>query len=234
MLNLHTEKEMMTNIGFFSFKLRNLYLSDPDLFFNVVEYLPQMIHLNSNHGDNLEYKYRNNSPILQSKEMDLLFEKGGAFLPKITCPKLYHRAKNISYQFQKNANKDSYCSYFQGVLQNNQMVYIHTNKLMLKDDLFFNITNLISNIDGVSKVFNSVFEFVLKDQVSWERFNTLTEQEKIIIRLLANGSSNVTIGEQLCISPQTVKTHRRNIYQKLDVHKVSDLVKIAIALDLFK
>lgn len=45
----------------------------------------------------------------------------------------------------------------------------------------------------------------------------LTRREKEILRELASGSSHVQIADSLCISPLTVKTHVKHIYQKINV-----------------
>lgn len=45
----------------------------------------------------------------------------------------------------------------------------------------------------------------------------LTEREKEVLRLVTKGLNNADISESLCISLNTVKTHLKNIFQKLDV-----------------
>jgi two-component system response regulator NreC len=56
----------------------------------------------------------------------------------------------------------------------------------------------------------------------------LTPREYEVLTLLADGSSNVEIGEQLSISPKTVSRHRENIMGKLNLHSRAELVKYAI------
>jgi two-component system response regulator NreC len=56
----------------------------------------------------------------------------------------------------------------------------------------------------------------------------LTPREFEVLTLLADGSSNAEIGEQLSISPKTVSRHRENIMGKLNLHSRSELVKYAI------
>ncbi len=56
----------------------------------------------------------------------------------------------------------------------------------------------------------------------------LTEREKTILRLLAEGNSNKHVARELDISVRTVETHRRNIKRKLDVKTSAGLVKYAI------
>lgn len=45
----------------------------------------------------------------------------------------------------------------------------------------------------------------------------LTEREKEILELIAQGFSNKQIAEKLCITPLTTKCHIGNIYEKLDI-----------------
>ena len=56
----------------------------------------------------------------------------------------------------------------------------------------------------------------------------LTEREKQVLSLIAEGRSNKEIAEQLCLSVKTVMAHRTNIMDKLDIHSRAELVKYAI------
>lgn len=65
-----------------------------------------------------------------------------------------------------------------------------------------------------------------------QQFSVLTNREREILKLIAEGMSNEEIAKALWISPRTAKVHRANIMKKLDVHKVADLVKYAIKAGL--
>jgi DNA-binding NarL/FixJ family response regulator len=54
----------------------------------------------------------------------------------------------------------------------------------------------------------------------------LSQREREILVLLTKGLSNTFIAETLCISPNSVKTHVRHIYEKLDVHKRDEMVAL--------
>ena len=56
----------------------------------------------------------------------------------------------------------------------------------------------------------------------------LTKREIEVLKLIAVGLTNQQIAEQLHISRKTVETHRSRIMQKLDIHKMSGLVKHAV------
>lgn len=58
-----------------------------------------------------------------------------------------------------------------------------------------------------------------------EVINTLTNQELKILKLASTDLSNKEIADQLCISDQTAKKHRQNIYEKLNLHGKSEIRK---------
>lgn len=60
---------------------------------------------------------------------------------------------------------------------------------------------------------------------SWD---TLTNREKEIVKLIAEGYRSKDIAEQLSISIKTVEKHRSNLMKKLDLHSVSSLTNYAI------
>jgi DNA-binding NarL/FixJ family response regulator len=65
----------------------------------------------------------------------------------------------------------------------------------------------------------------LKSQTSWE---TLTQREREILKLIAEGYKNKEIAEDLCISVKTVEKHRANLMEKLDLHSIQALTAFAI------
>lgn len=60
------------------------------------------------------------------------------------------------------------------------------------------------------------------------RYDGLTERERQVVRLIANGKTNREIAEALHISVKTVETHRTHIMEKLDLHDRAHLVRYAV------
>lgn len=56
----------------------------------------------------------------------------------------------------------------------------------------------------------------------------LTDREREVLQLLAEGLTSKEIAVQLHLSAATVDTHRRQIMSKLDLHSVAELTKYAI------
>jgi DNA-binding NarL/FixJ family response regulator len=61
---------------------------------------------------------------------------------------------------------------------------------------------------------------------------SLTDREREVLTLIAEGLSSKEIGDRLGVSLKTVESHRANLMDKLDIHKVSALVRFAIRAGL--
>jgi len=56
----------------------------------------------------------------------------------------------------------------------------------------------------------------------------LSGREREVLQLLTEGNSNQAIADCLHLSPATIATHRKNIMKKLQIHRITDLVRYAI------
>jgi len=65
----------------------------------------------------------------------------------------------------------------------------------------------------------------LKTSSSWD---SLTQREKEILKLIGEGYKNKEIADILCISLKTAEKHRSNLMRKLDLHTASALTAYAI------
>lgn len=66
------------------------------------------------------------------------------------------------------------------------------------------------------------------------RFEKLTERERAVMQLIAEGYTAPEIGEQLTISPKTVDTYKQRINDKLGLTHRADYVKLALRLGLLQ
>jgi two-component system response regulator NreC len=89
---------------------------------------------------------------------------------------------------------------------------------------------------GEAYFYPSIARYLLNDYLRRVRsghedrvhYDGLTDREREILRLIANGHSNREIGELLVISINTAEAHRGHIMQKLNLHTRAELVKYAI------
>ena len=66
------------------------------------------------------------------------------------------------------------------------------------------------------------------------RYERLTDRERAVMRLIAEGYTAPEIGEQLMISPKTVDTYKQRINDKLGLAHRADYVKLALKLGLLQ
>jgi two-component system, NarL family, response regulator NreC len=67
-----------------------------------------------------------------------------------------------------------------------------------------------------------------QNQLIDDRYQLLTERERQIYQMLAEGRSNKDVARLLNLSVHTVETHRIRIMEKLDVHSAAELVLSAV------
>jgi DNA-binding NarL/FixJ family response regulator len=60
------------------------------------------------------------------------------------------------------------------------------------------------------------------------RFDSLSDREREVFQLIAEGKVNKEIATLLSISPSTVETHRARIMEKLDLHSAAEIVLYAV------
>jgi two-component system response regulator NreC len=62
--------------------------------------------------------------------------------------------------------------------------------------------------------------------------DVLSQRERQVLELVAQGLNNQSIGKQLALSPKTIARHRERIMSKLNMHSRTELVKFAIRTGL--
>ena len=59
-------------------------------------------------------------------------------------------------------------------------------------------------------------------------YEALTDREKQVLKLVAEGRTNKEVAEMLAVSVKTAMSHREHIMQKLDLHSRTELIKFAL------
>ncbi len=65
-------------------------------------------------------------------------------------------------------------------------------------------------------------------------YETLTDREKQVLKLVAEGRSNKEVAEVLGISVKTAMSHREKMMEKLNVHGRTDLIRFAIKIGVIR
>ena len=102
-----------------------------------------------------------------------------------------------------------------------------TGYLLKKSSLSNLINSITEVVNGGAPMSPSIARKVLQFQNSKESFterNKLSERELEIINLLAKGMSYKMVATECFISIDTVRTYIKRIYEKLQVHSVTEAV----------
>lgn len=65
-------------------------------------------------------------------------------------------------------------------------------------------------------------------------YDKLSDREKQVLKLVAEGNTMQQIADILSLSIKTVMTHRTNLMEKLDIHNKTELIKFAIRKGLIR
>jgi DNA-binding NarL/FixJ family response regulator len=65
-------------------------------------------------------------------------------------------------------------------------------------------------------------------------YDGLTERERQVLKMIADGCTNQQIADLLCLSVKTVQAHRGHLMEKLNMHDRTELVKYAIRKGIIK
>ena len=67
-----------------------------------------------------------------------------------------------------------------------------------------------------------------------DSYRTLSERQREVLKLTAEGYTSQQIAERLILSPKTVDTYRQRVMDKLNLHHRAELVKYALRRGLLQ
>lgn len=81
---------------------------------------------------------------------------------------------------------------------------------------------------AISRMLAEDFTRLMQRRGVQDSYELLTEREREVLQLLAEGKSNKEAAALLELSPYTIETHRNNLMQKLNLHNTAELVLYAV------
>ena len=107
---------------------------------------------------------------------------------------------------------------------------------VLKDSMRGEVVQAIRAVSqGRSFLTRKVARILQEDYISRlqqrgleDRYDLLSDREREVLQMIAEGRSNKEVANLLNISLTTVETHRAHILQKLDIHSVPELILYAV------
>src|ERR671913_1795856 len=118
----------------------------------------------------------------------------------------------------------------------NQILKAGATGYLLKDSADVDLLPAVAAVSAGKSFFSpAVARLMLDDYVRQladkgitDRYESLSEREREIFQLIAEGKANKEIAAILSISPSTVETHRARIMEKLDLHSAAEIVLYAV------
>jgi len=109
------------------------------------------------------------------------------------------------------------------------------NGYLLKDSAFEELIQAIKMVAG-DKIYLSpdITDVLAREYISNHSshtdgaFSLLSQREREVLQLLAEGKSTKDTAERLSLSIKTVETHRQQLMQKLNLHSIAELTKYAV------
>lgn len=121
-----------------------------------------------------------------------------------------------------------------------ELISLGASGYLLKDSTGGEIIKAISAaIKGDTYLSPSISRRVIEDYLSLKKkssqedlYGRLSNREREVFQMIAEGHTTKEISEILCVSPSTVKTHRANIMEKLQIDNIAHLIQFAIRLGI--
>jgi len=118
----------------------------------------------------------------------------------------------------------------------NQILKAGATGYLLKDSADVDLIQAVGAVSQGKSFFSpSVARLMLDDYVRQladkgitDRYESLSDREREIFQLIAEGRANKEMAALLSISPSTVETHRARIMEKLDLHSAAEIVLYAV------
>ena len=107
-----------------------------------------------------------------------------------------------------------------------EIVKIGIDGCLLKNNTGKELSDAIARVHSGKSYYDQIQNFS-KDDKELKEYS-LSEREIEIIRKLGDGLTSSQIADALFISEHTVKTHRKNILKKLNLHSSSELIQYAL------
>ena len=116
-----------------------------------------------------------------------------------------------------------------------EMLRAGASAYLLKDSAYEELVQAIkASLANKIYVSQPITESLIKDYITqipredFSAFSILSQRERQVLQLLAEGKSTKEIASLLFVSVKTVETHRQKIMDKLDIHTIAGLTKYAI------
>jgi len=115
-----------------------------------------------------------------------------------------------------------------------EMLKAGAKAYLLKDCAFEEVVRAVRSVKKNKLYLSSkITETIINDQIFLSKkessaFTILSDRERQVLQLIAEGKTMKDIAHSLAVSPKTTETYRQRIMEKLNIHSVAELTRYAI------
>ena len=229
-----TESEIILQQQSNLIQIDRLPIETPGFLQDLSDNIPGWIHLNNLDDFSLSWMSRPMQNDLQAG-VEQVRSQGASFLLDIIHPESTRQVIPSLLALSNQMDEHHVVGFIQMIRRNKRkpyQAYYTTAKISSKFKCLISQTVPLLNFEKHLRTISLSMECDKIRTDHFIRFLSLTKREKEILGLIAAGYANKIIADKLCISYWTVRTHRRNILQKLDVNCIQNLVKLAYIFGL--
>ncbi len=172
-----------------------------------------------------------------SSSLDEIKALGGQFAKLVIHPEDYDRVMNALRALANSLDKDKVINYFYRLKlrtedQEGYILVITSVKLDIKKHKFICITNTTDQLPVFSKKICSALNDNFNTKNVIQLYLKLTSREKEISLYLFKGIKAKEIATQLFVSEKTIEQHKKNIFKKMRVHSIQELIHLGSYLHI--
>ena len=213
----------------------------PDLIGRRVGYsnprLPGFYHVH--HLHDYSVKYMDPETCLEfNATLEEIQALGGYFQALVTHPEDVPRVQEALFSFAARADEQEVLTYFQRIRLrpdhgiDGYNLVLTCVRLDLAEQAFICLTNTTDQLPVfTAKICNALNQhFETREQM--RQYLQLTTREREVFACLVQSQTAQQVADALIVSVHTVEQHKKNIYRKLGIHRVGELITLAKNLEL--
>lgn len=161
---------------------------------------------------------------------------GSAFIDMVVHPDDAERVRSTLVSLINDPQPDKIITYFQRIrlrpedIEGYTMV-LTSAKVDLESGNIYCVSNTTDQLPVLTRKISNALSHKFDLAKKLEMLRSLTKREKQVMELLRQGLQVKQIAEQFFISERTVEQHKKNLYKKIKVNSVAQVVAFASSLN---
>lgn len=169
--------------------------------------------------------------------LDQIRALGASFQELVTHPEDVPRVKGLLQGLVDRGDENEILAYFVRIKlriekEEGYNLVITSVRLNLEDQTFVSLSNTVDQLPVFSKKISNALNTQFDTRSYIKRYMTLTAREKEIFGILAKSKSVKQIAQMLNRSPRTIEQHKKNIYRKMEINALAQVIHIAKVLHI--